>query len=290
MARTRSSTRADRLFLQDVELGPGDGPLVLAADAEGHVPAEDLLLLVLRRVLEPVGEHEAVELGLGELEGPALLDRVLGGDHQERRRQGEGVVADRHLPLLHRLEQGALDLRRGPVDLVGQQEVREDRPAVGPEVVGPLVEDLRADDVRRQEVDGELDPLEVEVDRLGQDRDEQGLRQAGHALQEQVAAGEQGDQGPLDDDVLADDDGADPLADAADELDGLGRDRDGGGGRRGWAHRWHNPLVANRRRLPAGRGMPDRAIVDITGGTTPTPAKNSEILRRADPAVRPGDR
>ena len=115
----------------------------------------------------------------------------------------------------------ALHLRGGAVDLVGQQQVREDRPLVDAELVGPLVEDLRADDVGRKQVDGELDAGEMEVDRLGEDRDQQGLGQPGHALKQQVAAGEQGDQQPLDDHVLADDHGPHALADRADELERL---------------------------------------------------------------------
>ncbi len=38
-----------------------------------------------------------------------------------------GLAVDRHLPLLHRLEERGLRLRRRAVDLVGEQEVREDR-------------------------------------------------------------------------------------------------------------------------------------------------------------------
>ena len=44
--------------------------------------------------------------------------------------------------LLHRLQEGALHLRRGAVDLVGQEQVRENRAFMRPELVGPLVEDL----------------------------------------------------------------------------------------------------------------------------------------------------
>ena len=176
-------------------------------------------------IVQAVAEHEPVELGLGQLERAALLDRVLGGDHQERRRQLERLVADRHAPLLHGLEQGALHLGRGSVDLVGQEQVGEDRPLVHAEIVGPLVEDLRADDVGGEQVDGELDAGEVEVDRLGQGRDQERLGQARHALKQQMPAGEQRDQEPLDDDVLADHDRPDSLAHGPDELERLGRDR-----------------------------------------------------------------
>ena len=83
------------------------------------------------------------------------------------------LVADRHPPLLHRFQQGALHLGACAVDLVGQQQVREDRALVDPEIAGPLVEDLRAEDVGGEQVDRELDPGEVQVDRLGEHRDQQ---------------------------------------------------------------------------------------------------------------------
>jgi hypothetical protein len=67
-------------------------------------------------------EHEAVELGLGQRVGALLLDRVLGGEDEERLRQRVGGPAGGDLVLLHRLEQRRLRLRRGPVDLVGQDD------------------------------------------------------------------------------------------------------------------------------------------------------------------------
>src|SRR5256885_6518227 len=42
-------------------------------------------------------EHEAVELCLGQGIGALLLDRVLGGEHEERRREGMGLTGRRHL-------------------------------------------------------------------------------------------------------------------------------------------------------------------------------------------------
>ena len=158
-------------------------------------------------------EHEAVELGLGEFERAALLDGILRGDDHERRGQREGVVADGHAPLLHRFEQGALDLGRGAVDFVGQQQVREDRPAMDAELARALIEDFRADDVRGQQVNGELHAGELEVNGLGDGVDEERLGEAGHALKEQVAAGEECNQQPLDHHVLPHDNRRDALAD-----------------------------------------------------------------------------
>ena len=79
-----------------------------------------------------------------------------------------------------------------------------------------LVEDLGAGDVGRHQVRRELDPLEVEVEDVGERLDEQRLGQPGHAGDQAVAAGEERDEHLLDDLVLADDDlaelGEDPLA------------------------------------------------------------------------------
>ena len=79
-----------------------------------------------------------------------------------------------------------------------------------------LVEDLGAGDVRRHQVGRELDPLEIEIEDVGERLDQQRLGQARHAGDQAVAAGEQRDQDLLDDLVLPDDDlaqlGENPLA------------------------------------------------------------------------------
>ena len=94
-------------------------------------------------------EHEAVDLRLGQRIGALGLDRVLGRQHQERVRHLEGLAADRDLALLHHFEQRALHLGRRAVDLVGQQQVGEDRAERGVELAGLLVVDPRADQVGR---------------------------------------------------------------------------------------------------------------------------------------------
>jgi len=72
-------------------------------------------------------QHEAVDLRLGERVRALGLDRVLRRHHEERVGNRHRLPADGHLPLLHHLEQCRLDLGRGPVDLVGEQEVDEHR-------------------------------------------------------------------------------------------------------------------------------------------------------------------
>ena len=138
--------------------------------------------------------------------GAFRLDRVLGGHDEERVGQRMGLAADRDLALLHGLEQRALHLGRRPVDLVGQHQVGEDRPERDLELAELLVVDPGADDVGRHQVGGELDALEVDADRVGHGLDGQRLGQTGDALDEEVAAGEQGDDHALEQHVLADDD------------------------------------------------------------------------------------
>ena len=60
-----------------------------------------------------------------------------------------GRVADRDLALLHHLEQRRLHLRRGAVDLVGEQEVAEDGAELGLEAAVARAVDARADEVGR---------------------------------------------------------------------------------------------------------------------------------------------
>ena len=68
-----------------------------------------------------------------------------------------------------------------------------------------LVVDPRADDVGRHQVGRELDALELDAQRVGERLHRQRLGQTGHALDEQVAAGQEGDDHPLEQHVLADD-------------------------------------------------------------------------------------
>jgi hypothetical protein len=106
---------------------------------------------------------------------------------------------------LHHLQQGRLDLGRRAVDLVRQQQVGEDRPQFDAELARLVVEDARADQIGGHQIGGELDAAEGAADHLGQRLDRHRLGQAGHALEQDVAAGQQGDQQPLQQAVLAHD-------------------------------------------------------------------------------------
>ncbi len=117
----------------------------------------------------------------------------------------EGLPADRHATFLHDLQERALHLGRGAVDLVREQQVREDRPERRPELAGLLVVDPGPDQVGRHEIGGELDALELTTDRLGECLDGHRLGQARHAFDEDVAAREEGHDQTFQEVVLADD-------------------------------------------------------------------------------------
>jgi hypothetical protein len=103
-------------------------------------------------------------------------------------RQRVGGVVDRDLALAHGLEQRRLGARRGAVDLVGQDDVGEDRAVAQLEGLGRRVEDRHAGDVRRQEVAGELDAVEGATEGRRQRPGQGGLADPGDVLDEQVAA------------------------------------------------------------------------------------------------------
>jgi hypothetical protein len=195
-----SSTRASAISRrQRSSVLPGEHRLdAQVVEAIGREPvavaAQDVDLLVPVRVVDDQLEEEPVELGLGEGVRALGLDRVLGGENEEGRLQRIAGPVDRHLPLLHALEQGRLRLRRRPVDLVGQEHVRERRAPLEVELPGGEVEHAGADHVRRHEVRRELDPLVGAADQPRQDAGHQRLRGARDALQQDVTSREEGDE------------------------------------------------------------------------------------------------
>ena len=150
------------------------------------------------------------------------LHRVLGGDHEEW--LGQVIARPVHTDLMlgHRLEQRRLRSRRSAVDLVGQQDVGENRSAVEFEGLVALVVDRHAGDVGGQQVGSELYALELRIDAACQRFRQRGLAGAGVILQEHVAtAQESGDQ-LADAGVLALHDALDPSGDAFADLLGRG--------------------------------------------------------------------
>ena len=91
---------------------------------------------------------------------------------------------------------------------------------------GVLGDDVGADDVGGHQVGRELDAAELEVERLAERPDQQGLAQPRHALEQRVPSSDHADEDAANDLLLADDelghltlDGLDGLLKA---FDGLG--------------------------------------------------------------------
>ncbi len=94
----------------------------------------------------------------------------------------------------------------GAVDLIGQQQLREHRALPEFELLRGAVEDRHAEDVGRQQVAGELHALPGEAQHLRQRMGEGGLADAGHVLDQQVAARQQAGEGEPQRAGLAEDD------------------------------------------------------------------------------------
>ena len=148
------------------------------------------------------------------------------GDDERVGQQARPAV-DGDLPLLHGLQQRGLRLGRRPVDLVGEQQVGEHRPLAEAELARAAVVDQRAGDVAGHEVGGELHPRGLQPQRGRQRPHGQRLRHAGDALDEDVAAAQQGDDEAGDHGLLADDGLADLDGDALQGRAGVRRARRG---------------------------------------------------------------
>jgi len=89
-------------------------------------------------------EHEAVELRLGQRVGASISSGFC-GQHEERPRQRTCRVANTDGLFLHRFEQRGLSLGCGAVDLVGQDQVGEDRPGLEAQAAPPVEVSLTID-------------------------------------------------------------------------------------------------------------------------------------------------
>ena len=191
--------------------------------------------------------QKTIQLGLGQGIGPLVLDGVLGGHDQEGLGQRVGAGAHGDLVLAHGLQQGRLDLGRGPVDLVGQDQIVEQGAGLELEAAGLRAVDVGPGQVTGEQVRGELDALKVALDAPGQLLDRGGLGQPGCALDQQVAVRQQGDEQALDELALADDASIELVAqaheggagDARGRMVGLG---DGGTGGHGASPRAKDAL------------------------------------------------
>ena len=133
-----------------------------------------------------------------------------------------------------------MGLGRCPVDLVGQDQIGEHRP--GQEHLPAsarfriLLQDIRSGDVAGHEVGSELDAVELEVHRLTEGADQQGLGQTRDAGDQRMSPGEERQQGVVDDLLLSDHRFANLLHQCLSPGGQLFDRGDGNGGRVGGIH------------------------------------------------------
>ena len=178
-----------------------------------HIVAGDLQL-----------EKEAVELRLRQRVGALKLDGVLRGEHEERQRQVVGFPQHGHAALLHGLEEGGLRFRRGAVDFVGEDDVREQWAGLEHELAAAI--DLLKYGISRniagEEIGGELDTLVFEAQELREAFHKFGFSETRQALQQDVAAGKDAGDDQLDDLLLAEKHTVEALAEGAEVFRGFG--------------------------------------------------------------------
>jgi hypothetical protein len=122
---------------------------------------------------------------------------------------------------LHRFEQRGLGLRRRAIDFIGEHEIRKHRTWFESERLLSLLilhDDVRADDVGRHQVGCELNAGELEVHRFAQRSHEHGFAEPGHAFEQNVAAGKEGDEHAFDDLPLSDHHAADFVLHTGEDL------------------------------------------------------------------------
>ncbi len=181
-------------------------------------PDDDSHFLGGRRVIDLGLEQEAVELCLRQRVGPLGLDRILGCQHDERPGKHQRLSFERDLMLLHDLQQRALGFRRGPVDLIGEQQIREHRPAHDAQFIDTRIEHGVSSDVRWHHVGRELHARVIEGQRLRECANQQCLAESRHALEQHVSGGHQCDDDLIDHGRLADHRATDLLAQPRQQL------------------------------------------------------------------------
>ena len=152
---------------------------------------QQLALRLSRRKAQREPHREAIELGLRQRIGARLIRRVLGGDDEKRIGEGMSVPLDAHLTLGHRLQQGALHLGAGAVDLVRQQHLGEDGAGVKAKCLLLGVEDLQPQQVGGEQIGGELHPPACQPQHLRQRVGQGGFAHAGQILDQQMTARQQ---------------------------------------------------------------------------------------------------
>ena len=158
------------------------------------------------RITQFDSHQKAVQLRFRQWKSADLISGILGGDDEKGLRQLAGLAFDGHLPFLHRFQQGALGLGRGAVDFVGQDQLGENRTGMEDEGLTLAFIHRRAQDVRRQQVAGELDALILQTQAASQGVSQSGFAHSGQVLDQQMTACQQTSHGQANGSLLTEDD------------------------------------------------------------------------------------
>ena len=116
-------------------------------------------------------QKKSIELGLWEDIGALVFDRVLRGEHKEWLIQLVASSGRSHRTLLHRLKKSRLGLWGSSIDLIGKQNIGENRALAKKEITAALIvfrQDVGAGDIGGHQVGGELDTGIWQLDCLGE--------------------------------------------------------------------------------------------------------------------------
>src|ERR1700722_4475266 len=160
--------------------------------------------------------QKSIQLRLGEGEGADLILRILRGDDEEGFGQRHRLAVKGDLMFFHGLEQSALGLWRGSIDLICEYELRKNRPALESELARFAVIDRHAEHVGRQQVAGELHALEGQPQRLCNRVREGGLPDSRNIFDQEMSARQQARQTKANLRVLAEYDAVDLRKDGID--------------------------------------------------------------------------
>ena len=127
----------------------------------GARAGNDFSLFILFWIAKRQPQHKPVDLRFGKRKSTLQLDWILGGDDQKWTGQLQGIAFDRNSPLFHRFEQCRLGAGSGPVDLVGNDHIAEDRSRPKSKITLTLIEKGQSGDVAGQEIGCELNPVEL---------------------------------------------------------------------------------------------------------------------------------
>ena len=175
--------------------------------------------LLCRRETDDQLEQETVGLRFGQRIGTVLFDGILRRKNEKRLRKAVGLSVGGDGVFLHRFEKCGLRFRCCTVDFVREKEVCEDWPGTENKTVLSvfvLFNDVRAGDVGRHQVRGELDAGKRKRQCLSHRAHQAGFADARHTFEQDVAARNDGDDNTFHHVALTDHVPADLAEDAVD--------------------------------------------------------------------------